>query len=225
MTLTLNAAAQQAAYNGLAGKKGAVVAIEPKTGRILAMASRPSYDPNLLASHDPRRSARPGRTLNADKSKPLSNRAMQELYPPGSTFKLVTAAAALSSGKYTPETKVNSPAELPLPQTTVPLVNEDGQNCGGSNNATLTDRAAATPATPRSAPSASTSARTRCASRPRSSASASEPLTELRRGRQPVPRRPERSRRPRSPRSGSSTSARPRCRWRWWRPGSRTRAT
>ncbi|MFF0339087.1 peptidoglycan D,D-transpeptidase FtsI family protein [Kribbella sp. NPDC004875] len=138
VTLTLNAAAQQAAYNGLAGKTGAVVAIEPKTGKILAMASRPSYDPNQLASHDADKVGAAWKSLNADKDKPLSNRAAQELYPPGSTFKLVTAAAALSSGKYTPESKVNSPAQLPLPQTTVPLVNEDGKNCGGSNSATLT---------------------------------------------------------------------------------------
>nr|WP_202891642.1 penicillin-binding transpeptidase domain-containing protein [Kribbella shirazensis] len=138
VTLTLNAAAQQAAYTGLAGKTGAVVAIEPKTGRILAMASRPSYDPNQLASHDNEKVASAWKNLNADKDKPLSNRAVQELYPPGSTFKLVTAAAALSSGKFAPDTKVHSPAELPLPQTTVPLVNEDGKNCGGSNNATLT---------------------------------------------------------------------------------------
>ncbi|MGY4771347.1 peptidoglycan D,D-transpeptidase FtsI family protein [Kribbella sp. CWNU-51] len=138
VTLTLNAAAQQAAYDGLAGKTGAVVALEPKTGRVLAMATRPSYDPNVLASHDLNKVGAAWKKLNADKDKPLSNRAVQELYPPGSTFKLVTAAAALSSGKYTPETKVNSPAELPLPQTTVPLVNEDLKNCGGSNNATLT---------------------------------------------------------------------------------------
>jgi peptidoglycan glycosyltransferase len=115
-----------------------LVALEPKTGRVLAMATRPSYDPNVLASHDLDKVGSAWKNLNADKDKPLSNRAVQELYPPGSTFKLVTAAAALSSGKYTPETKVNSPAELPLPQTTVPLVNEDLKNCGGSNNATLT---------------------------------------------------------------------------------------
>jgi penicillin-binding protein A len=138
VTLTLNAAAQQAAYSGLAGKTGAVVAIEPKTGRIIAMATRPSYDPNALAAHDLSKVGNAFKTLDNDPDKPLANRAVQELYPPGSTFKLVTAAAALSSGKYTPETKVNSPAELPLPQTTVPLVNENGQNCGGSNNATLT---------------------------------------------------------------------------------------
>lgn len=138
VTLTLNAAAQQAAYKGLGSKTGAVVAIEPKTGKILAMATTPSYDPNRLASHDSTKVDAAWKSLTEDKDRPLSNRAAQELYPPGSTFKLVTAAAALSSGKYTPETKVSSPAELPLPQTTVPLVNEDGKNCGGSNNATLT---------------------------------------------------------------------------------------
>jgi peptidoglycan glycosyltransferase len=138
VTLTLNAAAQQAAYSGLAGKTGAVVAIEPKTGRVLAMATRPSYDPNDLAGHDLKKVSAAWKQLNEAASRPMSNRAIKELYPPGSTFKLVTAAAALSSGKYTPETKVHSPAELPLPQTTVPLVNENGQNCGGSDNATLT---------------------------------------------------------------------------------------
>ena len=138
VTLTLNAAAQQAAYKGLGSKTGAVVAIEPKTGKILAMATTPSYDPNRLASHDSTKVDAAWKSLNEDKDRPLSNRAAQELYPPGSTFKLVTAAAALSSGKDTPDTKVSSPAELPLPQTTVPLVNEDGKNCGGSNNATLT---------------------------------------------------------------------------------------
>jgi peptidoglycan glycosyltransferase len=138
VTCTLNAAAQQAAYAGLAGKTGAVVALEPKTGRVLALATRPSYDPTELASHDLDKVGAAWKKLNEAESKPMSNRAIKELYPPGSTFKLVTAAAALSSGKYTPETKVHSPAELPLPQTTVPLVNENGQNCGGSNDATLT---------------------------------------------------------------------------------------
>jgi len=138
VSLTLNAAAQQAAYKGLAGKKGAVVAIEPKTGKVLALVSRPSYDPNELASHDLTKVNAAWKRLNEDPDKPMSNRAIKELYPPGSTFKLVTSAAALSSGKYTPETKVHSPAELPLPQTTVPLVNENGRNCGGSDNATLT---------------------------------------------------------------------------------------
>ncbi|MFI5734472.1 peptidoglycan D,D-transpeptidase FtsI family protein [Kribbella sp. NPDC051587] len=136
--LTLNGAAQMAAYKGLGDKKGAVVAIEPKTGKILALASTPSYDPNQLASHDLDKAQAYWNKLAKDPDKPALNRAARETYPPGSTFKLVTAAAALSSGQYTPETKVNSPAELPLPQTTTPLVNEDRKNCGGSNNATLT---------------------------------------------------------------------------------------
>jgi peptidoglycan glycosyltransferase len=127
-----------AAYAGLAGKKGAVVAIEPKTGRILALVSRPSYDPNELASHDLNKVSAAWKRLTNDSNRPMSNRAIKELYPPGSTFKLVTAAAALSSGKYTPDTKVRSPAVLDLPQTTVKLQNENHLNCGGSDNATLT---------------------------------------------------------------------------------------
>ena len=138
VSLTLNSAAQVAAYKGLAGKKGAVVAIEPKTGKILAMVSFPSYDPNQLASHDLTKVGNAWKTLNADPDKPMLNRAIKEVYPPGSTFKLVTAAAALSSGKYNPQTQVRSPAELDLPQTTVKLPNENGKNCGGSDNATLT---------------------------------------------------------------------------------------
>ncbi|WP_405063184.1 penicillin-binding transpeptidase domain-containing protein [Kribbella sp. NBC_01505] len=138
VTLTLNAAAQLAAYKGLAGKTGAVVAIEPKTGKILALATNPSYDPNKLAGHDLGKVSDTWNALQKDPAKPMTNRAVRETYPPGSTFKLVTAAAALSSGKYTPETKVQSPAELSLPLTTTPLVNEDRKNCGGSDNATLT---------------------------------------------------------------------------------------
>jgi penicillin-binding protein A len=138
VALTLNPAAQRAAYQGLGRKKGAVVAIEPKTGRILAMVSTPSYDPNDLASHDLDKVGDAWKRLTQDKDKPMSNRAAKELYPPGSTFKLVTAAAALSSGKYTPDTQVRSPAVLELPQTTVGLPNQNGRNCGGSDNATLT---------------------------------------------------------------------------------------
>jgi penicillin-binding protein A len=136
--LTLNPQAQRAAYEGLAGKSGAAVAIEPKTGRILALVSRPSYDPNELAGHDLTKVTAAWKRLIKDKDRPMANRAAKELYPPGSTFKLVTAAAALSSGKYTPQTQVHSPAVLQLPQTTVGLPNENGRNCGGSDNATLT---------------------------------------------------------------------------------------
>jgi len=135
--LTLSSPAQGAALSGLRGKKGAVVAIEPKTGKILASVSLPSYDPNSLASHDLNKVGAAWKLLNEDADKPMLNRAERELYPPGSTFKLVTAAAALSSGKFTPETQVDSPEMLNLPQTTVGLPNQNGRNCGGSDRATL----------------------------------------------------------------------------------------
>lgn len=135
--LTLNPAAQAAAYKALGDRKGAVVAIEPKTGRILALVSRPSYDPNELAGHDLDKVEAAWGRLTKEKNRPMANRAVKELYPPGSTFKLVTLAAALSSGKYTPDSKVRSPAVLELPQTTRGLPNQNGRNCGGSDNATL----------------------------------------------------------------------------------------
>ncbi|MFC0628082.1 peptidoglycan D,D-transpeptidase FtsI family protein [Kribbella deserti] len=135
--LTIDPRAQAAAIKGLKGKKGAVVAIDPKTGKILASVSMPSYDPNLLAGHDIDKVQAAWNRLNADKDKPMLNRAERELYPPGSTFKLVTAAAALSSGKYTPESQVDSPAVLNLPQSTATLPNQNGRNCGGSNRATI----------------------------------------------------------------------------------------
>ena len=100
-------AVQQAAYSAMTEKNyvGAVVAIEPSTGKILAMVSPPSYDPNPLASHSDEVQRQAYNALvNADPS-PLVNRAIGAVYPPGSTFKLVIAAAALQNG-YTPQTPV-----------------------------------------------------------------------------------------------------------------------
>jgi len=91
----------QAAVAGLAGRKGAVVAIEPATGKVRVMVSIPEYDPNLIPSQIGQ--------LNADRTnQPLLNRTTQELYPPGSTFKVVTATAALDSGKITPDTVIDA---------------------------------------------------------------------------------------------------------------------
>ena len=137
VTLTLNANAQKAAWEGLGNYTGAVVALDPKTGKVLASVSKPSYDPNLLASHDLDKVGDAWQRLTTDPTKPMLNRAEREVYPPGSTFKLVTAAAALSSGRYTPETQVNSPAVLDLPGSSVGLPNQNGRNCGGSDRATL----------------------------------------------------------------------------------------
>lgn len=93
------------------------------------MASSPSYDPNELASHHLNDTTRAWKNLVADPSSPLTNRATREIYPPGSTFKLVTAAAALQNG-YHPNSMVDSPENWILPGTRTPLTNET--NCGGS---------------------------------------------------------------------------------------------
>lgn len=133
--LTINQAAQDAAFEGLRalgeGVEGAVVALEPSTGRVLAMVSSPSYDPNRLASHDIAAVTDSYNELNEDPAKPLLNRGIQTTLPPGSTFKLVTAAAAIESGKYDADSMVPGGAEFDLPQSSVTIPNHDGGNCGG----------------------------------------------------------------------------------------------
>ncbi|MFJ9087104.1 MULTISPECIES: penicillin-binding protein 2 [unclassified Streptomyces] len=131
---TLNADAQKAAYDGLKNRgKGAVAAIEPSTGKILALASTPSYDPSSFAGNSTDDS-KTFTQLDKDKDKPLLNRALRETYPPGSTFKLVTAAAALESGKYDSDQKTDTPLPWIMPGTTTPLPNEGNIPC---KNATL----------------------------------------------------------------------------------------
>ncbi|MGK5627542.1 peptidoglycan D,D-transpeptidase FtsI family protein [Streptomyces sp. URMC 123] len=131
---TLNAAAQEAAFKGLGDKKGAVAALDPKTGAILALASTPSYDPSEFAGNSNKDTAAWVR-LNDDKSKPMLNRALRETYPPGSTFKVVTAAAALENGKVTDvDAKTDSPLPWKLPLSTKNLENEGNIPC---ENATL----------------------------------------------------------------------------------------
>jgi penicillin-binding protein A len=141
VTLTLDPAAQDAAFDGLgalgSAVKGAVVALEPSSGKVLALVSSPSYDPGLLASHDIAAVRRAYDRLSADEDGPLRNRASREILPPGSTFKLVTAAAALESGDYDPDTLVPGGAALDLPQTDRTLPNESGGGCGG-DQVTLT---------------------------------------------------------------------------------------
>jgi peptidoglycan glycosyltransferase len=99
---TLDSKAQQAAIDGLNGRKGAVVALEPSSGKVLAMVSTPSYDPNGLDQGDKFK-----RLSTDDQNSPLVNRATQAGYPPGSTMKAVTAAAAIDSGKYEPGSRVS----------------------------------------------------------------------------------------------------------------------
>ncbi|HET7328819.1 MAG TPA: penicillin-binding protein 2 [Nocardioidaceae bacterium] len=133
--LTLDPAAQAAAHHGLTAlpeqAKGAVVALRPDTGEVLAMVSMPDYDPNVLASHDFAATADAWKRLTSNPAEPLVNRAIQQRYPPGSTFKLVTAAAALSSGQYTPESLVTGQATYTLPNTNIELGNAGRGSCGG----------------------------------------------------------------------------------------------
>jgi penicillin-binding protein A len=116
----LDVAGTEAAVTGLAGRKGGVVAIEPKTGKVRVMVSLPEYDPNLIPTDF--------RALDTDPNKPTFNRTTQELYPPGSTFKVVTATAGLDTGKVTPDSIIDgsSPREI----SGVPLENSGGESFG-----------------------------------------------------------------------------------------------
>lgn len=138
LELTVNAAAQRAATEALGDRRGAVVALDPRTGAILALVSHPAYDPSALSSHDSRKAQAAWTSLNADKTRPMVNRAISgNLYPPGSTFKIVTAAAALESGKFTEESEIPGPATLDLPQTTADLPNSNRQACGPGDRTSL----------------------------------------------------------------------------------------
>ncbi|MEE3851879.1 penicillin-binding protein 2 [Gordonia sp. LSe1-13] len=135
---------QRVAYDGLrngcqGGCRGAVVALQPNTGKILAMASSPSYDPNRLASHDQEVRERSWATWNqpGDINNPMLNRAINQLYPPGSTFKVVTTAAALRDG-VNPDIRLTAAPEITLPDTVTPLSNYGGQTCPGSSGGTVT---------------------------------------------------------------------------------------
>ncbi|MDI9888380.1 penicillin-binding transpeptidase domain-containing protein [Streptomyces sp. HNM0645] len=108
---TVRPAVQQAAYRGLDGRRGAVAAIEPSTGRILALVSSPSYDPGLLSGNSAEVTAA-WRRLNGAETHPMLNRAIRQTYPPGSTFKIVTAAAALEARVVT---DADAPTDTPDP--------------------------------------------------------------------------------------------------------------
>jgi peptidoglycan glycosyltransferase len=136
--LTLDPDAQRAAWDALGDRKGAVVAMEPATGRILAMVSKPTFDANLLASHQ-----LSAVNDNYDKfvnspDQPLANRAIAgDLYFPGSIFKLVVTAAALESGRYTVGSRFENLTEYTLPGTTTTITNSGGRKCGTKSFVTL----------------------------------------------------------------------------------------
>jgi penicillin-binding protein A len=137
---TIDPRAQDAAFRGMTerGFRGAVVAMRPRTGEILAMVSTPSYDPNPLASHASPVQREAWNQVNSG-DRPLTNRTVRETYPPGSTFKLVVTAAALSSGDFDENTQLTAAPTIELPGTNVDLENFNGNPCGGTPTVPLKD--------------------------------------------------------------------------------------
>lgn len=124
---TIDARAQKAAFEALGDLKGAVVALDPSTGAIKALVSSPSFDPNDLATHNLSNSQKAWKKLTGDDDKPLSNRATREIFPPGSTFKVIVSAAALEAG-YEPDSQLDTSSyKLPGTNTTI------NTTCGNSN--------------------------------------------------------------------------------------------
>jgi len=132
--LTINSAAQTAAYDALkeSGLPSGAVAIDPRTGAILALASYPSFNPNRYATFNSAQLKRIDNHYRFDPRQPLLNRAINQTFPPGSTFKVVTSSTAFSKpgGKYTPSTPVFAPTNLKLPGTSKQLINFDNLPCG-----------------------------------------------------------------------------------------------
>ena len=130
--LTLSNAAQQAAREALGERKGSVVVLDPSTGEIVALWSFPSYDPSPLSSHSAKAAQQAFDGYTKGKENPMLARAYRERYPPGSTFKVVTAATAIETGTGTPQTNYPSLRFLDLPLTDKNLSNFGGSNCGGT---------------------------------------------------------------------------------------------
>ena len=135
--LTLVPEVQDVAYQQLSSKGyvGAVVAIRPKTGEVLAMASTPSFNPSSIVN--PETAENSWAELTSDSDSPLLNHATQETLPPGSTFKVITTAAGLANG-YSPDSQLNARPEVTLPGTTATLENYGGMACAPGATTSLT---------------------------------------------------------------------------------------
>ncbi|MEJ3405185.1 penicillin-binding protein 2 [Rathayibacter sp. YIM 133350] len=138
--VSIDPVAQQAAWDALGDYQGAVVVTEPKTGRILAQVSKPTYDPNTLAVHDTKQVNATFDSLVSDPGDPLIDRNRAgDLNPPGSTFKLVVVSAALESGKYTPDSRFPNPGQFQLPGSSSIVINSGGGTCGPGDTVTIAD--------------------------------------------------------------------------------------
>ena len=136
--LTISSRLQQVARAALGSNRGAVVALEPRTGEVLAMWSNPSFDPGPLAEHDGQTQTRYWNSLNPKSpDTPLLNLATSRGYPPGSTIKVIAAAAALESGRYTARSTFPDPVALDLPQSPRDLMNFTRTTCTGGGRIDL----------------------------------------------------------------------------------------
>ena len=136
---SINPRVQETAYRMLGGMSGSVVAIEPSTGRILAMVSTPSYDPGALTGHDSSDASKAYQELASRADNPMLNRATSQLYPPGSTFKVVVAAAALESGQYSPDSEIPAGASYTLPGTAYDMTNATATGDGVNGKISMQD--------------------------------------------------------------------------------------
>jgi peptidoglycan glycosyltransferase len=135
---TIDPDVQRVAWDALGNNSGAVVALDPTTGAILAMVSKTAFDPNSLAVHDTNEVIAAYNELESSASRPLLNRAIGgDLYPPGSVFKLVVTAAALESGDFTPDSTLPNPESLTLPLSSSVVTNSGGGSCGGGSTTTI----------------------------------------------------------------------------------------
>lgn len=132
VTLTISAKLQQVAAAALGSRSGAVVALDPRTGALLALYSSPSYDPNRLASHDGATAKAAWNGYLADPSQPLLAKAYRSRYPPGSTFKVVTSSAVFDHDPALATKAYPVASQIPLPQTNLTLHNYANESCGGT---------------------------------------------------------------------------------------------
>jgi peptidoglycan glycosyltransferase len=134
LRLTLNHALQSVAHEALGDQRGVVIALDPQTGEVLALVSKPDFDPNLLQGPE---AAGYGDDLDAEPAQPLLNRGIRQTYPPGSAFKVITTAAGLETGLAGPGTLFPNPRQLTLPGSTATIRNFDRRACGPSETVSL----------------------------------------------------------------------------------------
>jgi penicillin-binding protein A len=132
VVLTMRADLQQIAKEQLGNREGSIVMIDPRDGAILAMWSWPSFDPNVLADHNLKAAQLAREAFDKSPGKPMLPQTFRERFFPGSTFKLVTASAALENGQITIDSQFPVETSWVPPQTTRPISNFGGSKCGGT---------------------------------------------------------------------------------------------